>query len=226
MMEAEWNRLTANKKNFIFLGEAGCGKSEAAINLSLYLQEKGKVHFFDMDQTKPLFRSRDARSVLEEKQVVFHCEEQKADAPTLVGGVIPAMLDENLYTVLDCGGDRVGARLVGGFAHLFKRDDTEVFYIINPYRPWSRDGENVMKTLLSVAAAARISKVRILANPNLGFETTNFDFTDGLKKTAEYIAPEFSLYGAFAGAEIYDQVKNETQLPVVLLNRYMKSEWN
>lgn len=46
----------------VFLGEAGCGKSELAVHLALSLAGKGReVHFFDLDQTKPLMRSRDAQ---------------------------------------------------------------------------------------------------------------------------------------------------------------------
>ena len=42
----------------VFLGEAGCGKSELAVHLALSLAGKGReVHFFDLDQTKPLMRS-------------------------------------------------------------------------------------------------------------------------------------------------------------------------
>lgn len=50
----------------VFLGEAGCGKSELAVHLALSLAGKGReVHFFDLDQTKPLMRSRDAQELLE-----------------------------------------------------------------------------------------------------------------------------------------------------------------
>ena len=52
--------------NFVFLGEAGCGKSEAALNLAplLHRERGAPVHFFDLDMTKPLFRSRDRASAL------------------------------------------------------------------------------------------------------------------------------------------------------------------
>ena len=50
------------KKNFVLLGESGSGKSEIAVNLACVLSKQSpdgkEVHFFDLDQTKPLFRSR------------------------------------------------------------------------------------------------------------------------------------------------------------------------
>ena len=43
----------------IFLGEAGCGKSELAVQWALTAAEcRRDVHFFDLDQTKPLLRAR------------------------------------------------------------------------------------------------------------------------------------------------------------------------
>lgn len=67
----------------VFLGEAGCGKSELAVHLALSLAGQGReVHFFDLDQTKPLMRSRDAQELLEGAGVTVHFERQTADAPT------------------------------------------------------------------------------------------------------------------------------------------------
>lgn len=81
--------LLKNKKNFVFVGEAGSGKSEIAINFAIQLARLSDkpVHFFDVDQTKPLFRSRDVKEKLQEENVTFHYEEQFFDAPTIVGGV-------------------------------------------------------------------------------------------------------------------------------------------
>ena len=61
----------------VFLGEAGCGKSELAVQWALTAAERGRdVHFFDLDQTKPLLRSRDAAALLEGAGVTVHFEQQ------------------------------------------------------------------------------------------------------------------------------------------------------
>ena len=77
----------------MFLGEAGSGKTETAINLAMCIAREGgrEVHFFDMDQTKPLFRARDCETELEEKGVVFHFQAQYLDAPTVAPGVIETL---------------------------------------------------------------------------------------------------------------------------------------
>ena len=81
-----WEDLL-RQNNIVFLGEAGCGKSELAVHLALELAGQGReVHFFDLDQTKPLMRSRDAEGLLEKAGVTVHFQQQYADAPTQVGG--------------------------------------------------------------------------------------------------------------------------------------------
>ena len=54
--------LPDHERNFVFVGEAGSGKSEVAMTFARKLAERSPlpVHFFDLDMTKPLFRSRDA----------------------------------------------------------------------------------------------------------------------------------------------------------------------
>ena len=80
----------ANYKNFVLLGEAGSGKSEIALNLAAHLAQCQPlpVHFFDLDMTKPLFRSRDLAEEMEALGVHFHFEKQFMDAPTQVGGAL------------------------------------------------------------------------------------------------------------------------------------------
>ena len=89
-MSRPFSELLNGKKNIVLLGEAGCGKSEIALNLAAESALTRQTHFFDMDQTKPLYRYRDARRAMEEAGVRFHYEEQFFDAPTLAGGVVDA----------------------------------------------------------------------------------------------------------------------------------------
>ena len=48
-----WEDLL-RQNNIVFLGEAGCGKSELAVHLALELAGQGReVHFFDLDRPSP-----------------------------------------------------------------------------------------------------------------------------------------------------------------------------
>lgn len=95
-----------SSSNVVFLGEAGSGKSELALNFAQALAELGgkPVHFFDLDMTKPLFRSRDRREALETLGVEVHYEAQFMDAPTLTGGVRQRLNDPALLRRAGCGG--------------------------------------------------------------------------------------------------------------------------
>ena len=138
-----------SSSNVVFLGEAGSGKSELALNFAQALAELGgkPVHFFDLDMTKPLFRSRDRREALETLGVEVHYEAQFMDAPTLTGGVRQRLNDPHCCAVLDVGGDYIGARSIGGYAPLLNRDGTTVYYVINPFRPWSATLEHIDQVL-------------------------------------------------------------------------------
>ena len=60
-VEKTFGDIMKEKKNFVFIGEAGSGKSEIVLNVAHKLAEESgkKVDLFDLDQTKPLYRSRD-----------------------------------------------------------------------------------------------------------------------------------------------------------------------
>lgn len=172
----------------VFLGEAGCGKSELAVHLALSLAGKGReVHFFDLDQTKPLMRSRDAQELLESAGVTVHFERQTADAPTQVGGLVPLLLAPDKNVILDVGGGDAGARLIGGYSHLLKNAD--VWFIVNPYRPWSGSTEHIDGTLSAILRAARLKLPRFLLNPNLGQETTAEEYLAGLEDGLAMLSP-------------------------------------
>ena len=217
-----------DKKNFIFIGEAGCGKSEIALNLAAALAEKGDrpVHLFDLDQTKPLMRARDACATVEKLGVLFHYEAQFYDAPTEVGGVREAMRDATNYTILDVGGNDTGARLIGGYAPFLNREDSAVFYVVNPYRPWSGSVEAIDGTLSAVLRASRVKKFSFVCNPNLGADTSEQEFFEGVEKTRAMLDPYFPVEFCFAAKALYEKVADKCSLPVFPLRLYLKDMYD
>lgn len=206
--------------NSIFLGEAGCGKSELAVHLALELARQGReVHFFDLDQTKPLMRSRDAEGLLEKAGVTVHFQQQYADAPTQVGGLIPLLLDEKKAIILDVGGNDTGAKLIGGYAHLLKAAD--VWFVVNPYRPWSATTEHIDGTLSAILRASRLKMPRFLLNPNLGGDTTLEEYLFGIKLGLELLSPYVAVEAAAVPAPLYEQAKAETALPLIPITSHI-----
>ena len=214
-----WEGLR-RQQNTVFLGEAGCGKSELAVHLALELAAQGReVHFFDLDQTKPLMRSRDTKGLLEEAGVSVHFQQQCADAPTQVGGLIPLLLDESKSVILDVGGSDTGAKLIGGYAHLLKNAD--VWFVVNPYRPWSATTEHIDGTLSAILRASRLKMPRFLLNPNLGGDTTLAEYLDGIRQGLETLSPYVAVEAAAVPAALYEQARTETPLPLIPITSHI-----
>ncbi len=215
--------------NFLFIGEAGSGKSEIAVNVAKQLLSSGnkKVHFFDMDMTKPLFRSRDLCEELLELGMEFHYEQQFMDAPTLVGGVNRLLRDEESFVVMDAGGDYMGARSIGGFSPQINRQDTIVYYVINPYRPWSYDLEHVNKVLGEVLGVSHISidKIHLISNPNLGRLTTAEEIMEGNRQLEEIVTPYKKLDFLCVREELFEAVKDKLSIPVMPIHLYLTYPW-
>lgn len=218
------------KKNFVFVGEAGSGKSELAINFArrLVSMTDKPVHFFDLDMTKPLFRSRDAAASLEESGVIVHFMEQFMDAPTLVGGVNPLLRDENAVVVMDVGGDHIGARSIGGFAPRLNRPDAAVFYLINPYRPWSDNIEHIDETLGKILGVSHIqlTQLTLVSNPNNGSaSTTAREVIDGHRETVRMVGEYIPVSFCCAREELAAEVAAEVDVPVFPLRLELLYPW-
>ena len=217
------------KTNFIFIGEAGSGKSEIAINFARYLAVNGDrpVHFFDMDMTKPLFRSRDVIGEIENIGIVFHHEEQFYDAPVLVGGVNLLLKDDSCYVVMDVGGNDTGARAIGGYAPKINKENTRVYYVLNAFRPWSGNIDAVDKTLASIMGIAhiRLENVHMINNPNNGVTTTAEEFLSGLVRMEEMVRPYKPLDFACVKEDLYEKVKDKTDVPLFPVHLYLTYPW-
>lgn len=221
--------LDGIRNNFVFLGEAGSGKSEIAINFAQILARHGgrPVHFFDLDMTKPLFRSRDAGKELEQAGITVHYQEQFMDAPTLVGGVSPMLRDENSLVVLDVGGDHIGARSIGGFAPQLNRPSTAVFYVINAYRPWSDTIEHIDGTLGKILGMSHVNltQLSLVANPNNGPSTTLDEVVDGYHKTDSLVGEYLPLSFACAREELAGEAAKRLPIPVFPLRLALTYPW-
>jgi len=223
------NQILMDKSNFIFLGEAGSGKSEIAINFAKQLSDLGTkaVHFFDMDMTKPLFRSRDVRLPIEHMGITFHCEEQFMDAPTLIGGVNRLLKDKNAYVVLDVGGDHIGARSIGGFQAMLNSEHTIVYYVLNAYRPWSHDIKHIDGTLGDILLVSHIhlKHLHLINNPNIGPDTTAQDFLEGSQRMRETIAPYKPIDFSCVKLDLYEEVKVRFNEPLMPIKLHLTYPW-
>lgn len=225
-MSNSYEKFLNGAKNLVFLGEAGSGKTETSVNLAMRLaRECGrKVHFFDMDQTKPLFRARDCGSELEREGVVFHFQSQYLDTPTVAPGVNEALRDGGSIVLMDVGGGSHGSHMIGQFAPLLNGPDARILYLVNPYRPWSRTLDDIRATADRVAGAARLRELHLVANPNLGPSTTSEDVIEGMRKFAELfpgVTPDF----VCVLEELCAKVEEDVGAPVLPMRLNTLPEW-
>ena len=221
-----FEELMKEKKNFVFIGEAGSGKSEIILNIAHKLAEQTgkKVELFDLDQTKPLYRSRDMQEAFAKDGVTIHFQEQFQDAPTAVGGVRTSLVADG-YTLLDIGGGHQAAKFAGSYSDLLSKEDSVPVYIVNPYRPWTRSLEGVDGTMSHILNSIRLDHIYILGNPNLGNTTSEDEFIQGLEKIDELFEGLTVVNSACVRKEIFDAVKDKTEKNLIPIELYLTYEW-
>jgi len=226
MYQDKLKELLQNKKNFVLIGEAGSGKTETSLSLAMHMTRltDKTVHLFDMDQTKPNFRARDAALKMEREGVRMHYHEQFMDSPTVVTGVREHLMDPDAYVLMDIGGGSHGSHMIGQFHDLLNRDNALVLYVINPYRPWSGETENIHETMRRVLGTAHLEKIRLLGNPNFGPATTLDDVVQGVRKLHE-LAEGTPLDFVCALEPLCGELERKISEPVIPIRLNTLPEW-
>ncbi|MBQ6389893.1 MAG: hypothetical protein IJH90_09840 [Mogibacterium sp.] len=221
-----FEELMKEKKNFVFIGEAGSGKSEIVLNIANKLaQATGKqVDLFDLDQTKPLYRSRDMKDDFASRGVNIIYQDQYLDAPVMVGGVRASLVSDR-YTLLDIGGGHQAAKFAGAYSDLLSKDDSVPVYIINPYRPWTRSVETIDGTMSHILGSMRLDHIYILANPNLGYATSADEFMEGLDRIDELLDGFTVVNSACVRRDIYDEVGDRTGKTLIPIDLFLTYSW-
>lgn len=165
-----------SRKVTLITGDYGCGKTNFAVNLALFLAEKGKVSLVDIDSVNPYFRAADFTKLLAEKgvDVVYpQFANTNLDVPAFDFD-LEAIASQSDFTIIDAGGSEAGAYPAGRFEKLFSAlgSDFSALYVFNMYRHCGRSAEQVCETLREIESACRVKCSALVNNSNLGAETT------------------------------------------------------
>lgn len=214
----------------IYTGHFGSGKTEVVLNRALtYLEQGENVHVVDLDIVKPYFRLREVRHFLKEvgvNLIIPGGEFENLDLPVISPNILGTLTSAQGKILFDVGGDPMGATALGGFAQLIRPQDYEMFFVVNPYRPFTKDISLVGKMFQDIEVASRLNVSGIISNPNLGQGTLLADLRLGLPRVKE-MAMTLGLPITFTAiTEKYiDQLVSEIEGPVLKLKNFLLPPW-
>ena len=165
------------KRVILLSGHYGSGKTNIAVNLSLFLKKfRERVALADIDIVNPYFRSRDSAAELEAAGVRLISSafaSSNVDLPALPQDVYAITDDHDMAAVIDVGGDDRGALALGRWRDaILEENDYEMLLVVNRFRPLTRDASTTLEVMREIEAAARMHFTAVVNNSNLGNETT------------------------------------------------------
>ena len=215
----------------IIVGNYGSGKTEVAINLAARGRELGQeVRIADLDLVNPYFRTREALAAMNRLDIDLVLPEKKymsADLPILTPAVAGMIRKPASLTLLDAGGDDVGATVLAALADALDGRDYRMLQVINPYRPFTDSIDGCRRIGEEIMAASHLTIGGYIANPNLIDETTIDHVNDGYL-FAEKLAQASGLPLAFlavAGQLVPSLDPLRVNCPVLTINRQLVPPW-
>ncbi len=176
----------------IIVGNYGSGKTEVSINLAVNRKRSGlDVRIADLDLVNPYFRTREAKNTLSKLGIDVIVPPKKflqADLPILSPLVSGMIRNPSRLTLLDAGGDDVGATVLAALADSFRGRRIRMLQVVNPYRPFTETVQGCMKIKHEIERASKLMINGLIGNANLIDETTEahiyigYDFVQRLSK--------------------------------------------
>ena len=136
-----------------FVGAYGSGKSEVSVNFAIWLAKKKKTYLADLDMINPFYRSADTAKTLADNNVELIKSiyaGTNVDVPAMPAEINRTFSDDLAYSVLDIGGEDLGARVLGSLKPQMEKADCDLLLVVNPYRPFTDTPEKIAKTALEI----------------------------------------------------------------------------
>jgi energy-coupling factor transporter ATP-binding protein EcfA2 len=211
------------------VGHYGSGKTEIALALAILAADEGRtVKVADLDIVNPFFRSAEQGEALRARGVGLIAPPYAltgVDLPVLPAEVQSVFDDPSLCAVLDVGGEEAGAAALGRYRPQFERTGYDLYYVVNVYRPFSEDADQIVRQMERIAHRARLNLTGLINNSNLGPWTKGEQLLEGQKILEEVSARTGVPIVAVAGeARVLVAVKG-LSVPTIRLNLMLKPEW-
>ena len=202
-----------------------------AINIAAVRSRAGDtVHIADLDLVNPYFRTREAIGILNSlgvDVVVPPKEYLHADLPILSPIVSGLIRRPGQLTLLDVGGNGVGARVLSALADALARREVTMLQVINPYRPFTDSFEGCDLVRSEIQEASQLMINGIVGNPNLIDLTTPDDVYKGYEFVREYSEKSgLPLVMTTVPSFLVDQLDaNKVDGPLLIIQRQLVPPW-
>lgn len=223
------------------IGGAGAGKTELALNLSVFKASRyGGSTLIDLDIVNPFFRVRKLRDEVEALGVKVICPGDRVvagDIPALPPAAWGALETPGQAVVCDIGGGEPGLRPLGRLKELAAARSANVFFVLNPFRPGFTSPAELAESFKHMCGLSAMQVTHLVANPNLSGETSVELFREGLAMVQDF-AGKAGLPLAFAvvASELAGKLGVATEglpgfyssgdLKVFVLERYWSVPWH
>lgn len=214
----------------IFTGNFGSGKTEIALNYAITIRDRGEnVTVVDLDLINPCFRTRVVRDYLESLGVAVVSPPGKlanADVPALQPDILGVLEGQGGCGIFDVGGDDVGATVLGRFKNYLPVGAFNLFLVVNPCRPFTRNIQGITAVKQGVERASRLQVNALVSNANIGSETDAATVLEGHRIVTE-AARRLDLPVAFLGVRgDLVEAMGDMQVPVLPVEQFMRPPWN
>ena len=203
------------KRVTLLCGHYGSGKTNVAVNMAYDQKAKyDRVAIADLDIVNPYFRTKDSAEDFKAQGIELICSEyagSNVDIPALPQQIYSICDQKDKQVIIDVGGDDRGAYALGRIAPgILEENNYEMLFVINCFRPLTRDAESTIEVMREIEDAAKIKFTAIVNNSNLGEETKREDVLKSLAY-AEEISQKTGLPIKCTSVynKLYDDLKNE-----------------
>jgi len=215
----------------VIVGNFGSGKTEVSINLAVRQKRAGiDVKIADLDLVNPYFRTREARKSLSMLGIEVVVPEEKylqADLPILSPAVAGLIRRPSDLTLIDVGGNDVGATVLAALADSFCNKQVHMLQVVNPLRPFTNTIEGCMKIRDDIERASKMAINGIIGNANLIDETSIDDIYNGYDFVkALAIESRLPLEFITASVELLSEIDmGRFSCPVLSIERQLVPPW-
>lgn len=224
-----------DKRIRVIVGHYGSGKTEFSVNYALKLAEQGKkTAIADLDIANPYFRSRERQQLMEEKGIRVYSNtfgyDITADLPAISAAIKAPLEDPDCQTIVDAGGDDLGARILIQFEKYFTGEACDFFCVVNANRPETSTIEGALDHIGRIEKETGRKISGLINNTHLLMETTAEDIIKGYSLCKELSSwLDIPLKYNCCVEEILDELRSKTreyqEFLIFPIKLYMRESW-